>query len=84
LSPLLGRVLPIVQRLVGVDVLVRSTRGGEAFYVRGAGVPPGDVVRLQEHHEAARLLWRAESQRVAADVANSAAQPASPKATGTQ
>lgn len=84
LSPLLGRVLPIVQRLVGVDVLVRSTRGGEAFYVRGAGVPPGDVVQLQEHPEAARLLWRAESQRVAADVANNAAQPASPKATGTQ
>ncbi len=84
LSPLLGRVLPIVQRLVGVDVLVRSTRGGEAFYVRGAGVPPGDVVQLQEHPEAARLLWRAESQRVAADVANSAAQPASPQATGTQ
>ena len=82
--PLLSRVQPIVQRLAVVDVLVRSTRGGEAFYMRGAGALPGDVIHLPEHPEAARLLWRAESQRVAADVANSAAQPASPKATGTQ
>lgn len=84
LSPLLGRVLPIVQRLVGADVLVRTARGGEAFYTRGAGAPPGDVVQLPEHPEAARLLWRAESRRVAAEVENSAALPASPKATGTQ
>ena len=84
LSPLLGRVLPIVQRLVGVDVLVRTTRGGEAFYTRGAGASPGDVIQLPEHPEAARLLWRAESRRVAAEVENSAAVPASPKATGTQ
>jgi hypothetical protein len=82
--PLLSRVQPIMQRLAGVDVLVRSTRGGEAFYTRGAGASPGDVIHLPEHPEAARLLWRAESQRVAAGVANSAAQPASPKATGTQ
>ena len=84
LSPLLGRILPIVQRLVGVDVLVRTTRGGEAFYTRGAGAPPGDVIQLPEHPEAARLLWQAESRRVAAEVENSAALPASPKATGTQ
>jgi hypothetical protein len=84
LSTLLGRVLPIVQRLVGVDVLVRTTRGGEAFYTRGAGTPPGDVIQLPEHPEAARLLWRAESQRVASEVENNAAQPAGPKATGTQ
>jgi hypothetical protein len=84
LSPLLGRVLPIVQRLVGVDVLVRTTRGGEAFYARGASAPPGDVIQLPEHPEAARLLWRAESRRVAAEVEKSAAPQASPKATGTQ
>lgn len=84
LGPLLGRVLPIVQRLVGVDVLVRTTRGGEAFYTRGAGASPGDVIQLPEHPETARLLWRAESRRVAAEVENSAALPASPKATGTQ
>ncbi len=82
--PLLSRVQPIMQRLAGVDVLVRSTRGGEAFYTRGAGASPGDVIHLPEHPEAARLLWRAESQRVAADVANRAAQPATPQATGTQ
>jgi len=84
LTPLLSRVLPIVQRLVSVDVLVRTTRGGEAFYTRGAGASQGDVIQLPEHPEAARLLWRAESRRVAAEVENSAALPASPKATGTQ
>ncbi|HNB43984.1 MAG TPA: N-6 DNA methylase, partial [Burkholderiaceae bacterium] len=84
MSQMLGRVLPIVQRLVGADVLVRTARGGEAFYTRGAGAPPGDVVQLPEHPEAARLLWQAESRRVTAEVENSAALPASPKATGTQ
>ncbi|WOB09723.1 MULTISPECIES: N-6 DNA methylase [Burkholderiales] len=84
MTPLLSRVLPIVQRLAGADVLVRSTRGSEAFYARGAGAPPGDVIQLPEHPEAARLLWRAERQRVAAEADNSAALPASPKATGTQ
>ncbi len=83
-TPLLSRVLPIVQRLVGVDVLVRTTRGGEAFYTRGAGASPGDVIQLPEHPETSRLLWRAESRRVAAEVEKSAALPASSKATGTQ
>lgn len=83
-TPLLSRVLPVVQRLVGVDVLVRTTRGGEAFYRRGAGASPGDVIQLPEHPETARLLWRAESRRVAAEVEKSAALPASSKATGTQ
>lgn len=81
---LLSRILPIVQRLAGAGVLVRSTRGSETFYVRGAGVPPGDVIQLPEHPEAARLLWRAESQRVVVEVENSAALPVSPNATGTQ
>ena len=81
---LLSRVQPIVQRLAGVDVLVRSTRGGEAFYTRGAGTSPGDVIQLPEHPEVARLLWRAESQRAATEVESSAALPASLKATGTQ
>lgn len=84
LSPLLGRVLPVVQRLVGADVLVRTTRGGEAFYTRGVGASPGDVIQLPEHPEAARLLWRAESRRVATEVEKSGALPANPKATGTQ
>jgi hypothetical protein len=84
LCPLLGRVLPIVHRLAGVGVLVRTTRGGEAFYTRGTGESPGDVIQLPEHPEAARLLWQAESRRVAAEVETNAALPASPKATGTQ
>lgn len=83
MTPLLGRVLPIVQRLAGVDVLVRTTRGGDAFYVRGAGVPPGDVILLPEHPEAARLLWLAESRRMASAVEKSAPLAGSPKATGT-
>lgn len=81
---LLSRVQPIVQRLASVDVLLRSTRGSEAFYTRGTGALPGDVIQLPEHPEAARLLWRAERQRVATDVESNAALPASPKATGTQ
>ena len=83
-APLLSRVLPIVQRLVGVDVLVRSTLGGEAFYARGTGTPPGDVIQLTEHPDAARLLWLAESRRLASEVEKSGATDASPKATGTQ
>ena len=82
-APLLSRILPIVQRLVGVDVLVRSTRAGEVFYTRGAGAPPSDVIQLLEQTEAARLLWLAESRRVASEAEKSSAAPASPKATGT-
>ncbi|WP_141218374.1 Eco57I restriction-modification methylase domain-containing protein [Bordetella genomosp. 5] len=80
---LLSRILPIVQRLVGVDVLVRSTRGGEVFYARGAGAPPSDVIQLPEHPETARLLWLAESRRMASEAERSATVPASSKATGT-
>lgn len=83
-APLLNRILPIVQRLVGVDVLVRSTRGGEVFYARGAGTPPGDVIQLPEHSEAARLLWLAESRRVASETDKRDTALVSPKATGTQ
>lgn len=83
-APLLSRVLPIVQRLVEVEVLLRSVRGGEAFYARGAGAPPRDVIQLPEHPEAARLLWLAESRRVASETDKSGATNASPKATGTQ
>jgi hypothetical protein len=83
-TPLLSRVLPIVQRLVGVDVLVRSTRGGEAFYARGTAAPPGDVIQLPEHPEGARLLWLAESRRAASEAQKGHTALASPKATGTQ
>jgi hypothetical protein len=83
-APLLSRVLPIVQRLVGVDVLVRLTRGGQPFYALGAGSLPGDVIQLPEHAEVARLLWLAESQRIAAEVEIGGAVSANPKATGTQ
>ncbi|WP_416758440.1 Eco57I restriction-modification methylase domain-containing protein [Roseateles sp. So40a] len=83
-APLLSRILPIVQRLTGVDVLARSTRGGEVFYVRGIGAPPSDVVQLPEHPEAAHLLWLAESRRVASEAEKRGATNASPKATGKQ
>lgn len=83
-APLLSRVLPIVQRLVGVDALVRSTRGGEPFYARGAGATPGDVTQLPEHAEVARLLWLAESRRVASGTEKSGSTTANSKATGKQ
>lgn len=83
-APLLSRILPVLQRLIGVDVLVRSTRGGEAFYTLGAGAPPGDVILLPEHSEAARLLWLAESRRVTSEAEKSGTASTSPKATGTQ
>ncbi len=83
-KPLLSRILPIVQRLASADVLARSTRGGEAFYARGAGAPPRDVIQLPEQPEVARLLWLAESRRVASEAEKSGATTASPKATGTQ
>jgi hypothetical protein len=83
-TPLLSRILPIVQRLAGTDVFARSTRGGEAFYARGDGAPPRDVIQLPEQPEVARLLWLAESRRVAAEAEKSGATTANPKATGTQ
>ncbi|NML26159.1 Eco57I restriction-modification methylase domain-containing protein [Zoogloea dura] len=83
-APLLGRILPIVQRLEVVGVLVRSTRGGEPIFTRGSGTPPGDVILLPEHHEAARLLWLAEGRRMTLEREQSVTVPVSPKATGTQ
>ncbi len=83
-APLLSRILPIVQRLVSVDVLVRSTRGGEPIFARSSGTPPGDVIQLPELPEVARLLWRAEGQRMESERMKSVTALASPKATGTQ
>jgi hypothetical protein len=83
-TPLLSRILPIVQRLVGVDVLVRSTRSGEAFFTRGPGVLPGDVIQLPEHPDAAWLLWLAENRRLALEAEKSGTADTSLKSTGTQ
>jgi hypothetical protein len=83
-APLLSRILPIVQRLVGGDVLVRSTRGGEAFFIRGHGVLPGDVIQLPKHPEVARLVWLAESRRMALEAEKSSADSVIPRATGTE
>ncbi|MCH1879090.1 N-6 DNA methylase [Alcaligenes ammonioxydans] len=83
-APLLNRILPIVQRLVSVDVLARSTRSGEVIYARGVGTPPRDVIQLPEHSEAARLLWQAENRRLAAEAEKRETAPVHPKATGTQ
>ncbi|MFZ3120336.1 MAG: N-6 DNA methylase [Variovorax sp.] len=83
-APVLSRILPIVQRLASVDVLVRSTRGGEPIFARGSGTPPGDVIQLPEHHEVARLLWSAEGRRMESEGAKSVTAFSTPKATGTQ
>lgn len=83
-APLLSRILPIVQRLASVDVLVRSTRGGEPIFARSSGTPPGDVIQLPEHPEVARLLWSAEGQRLESEGAKSVTALSNPKATGTQ
>lgn len=83
-APLLSRVLPIVQRLVSVDVLARSTRGGEVFYASGIGTPPLDVIQLPEHSEAARLLWQAENQRLTAEAEKNETAPVHSNVTGTQ
>ena len=81
---LLSRVVHIVQRLEAGAVLVRSTRNGEPVFTRGSGTPPGDVIVLPEHPEAARLLWVAEGRRMAAEAQRSETASASPKATGTR
>jgi hypothetical protein len=83
-APLLSRILPIVQRLASVDVLVRSTRGGEPIFARSSGTPPGDVIQLPDHHEVARLLWLAERRRMESEGAENKTAFSSPKATGTQ
>mgnify|MGYP001365116646 CR=1 FL=1 len=83
-TSLLSRVLPIVQRLTGADVLVRSSQSGEVLYRRGTGALPGDVIHVPEHAEAARLLWLAESRRVGSDAETKMRAPVNPKATGTQ
>lgn len=83
-APLLSRILPIVQRLVGVDVLVRSTRGGEAFFTRGPAALPGDVIQLPVHPDAARFLWLAENRRMALEAEKRGTADISLKSTGTQ
>lgn len=83
-APLLSRILPIVQRLEGAEVLARSTRGSEPHFARGPGALPGDVVQLPEHLEAARLLWLAESERMALEAEKGSAENVSSKATGTR
>jgi hypothetical protein len=82
--PLLSRILHIVQRLEVIGVLVRSARGGESIFARGSGTPPGDVILLPEHPEAARLLWLAEGRRMSLEGTQSVTALATPKATGTQ
>lgn len=84
MTPLLSSILPIMQRLEGVKVLARLTRGGELIFARGPGRPPGDVIQLPEHPEAARLLWLAASQRMALESATSGSASAMSKATGTR
>jgi hypothetical protein len=81
---LLSRVVHIVQRLEASAVLVRFTRNGAPIFTRGSGTPPGDVIVLPEHPEAARLLWLAESRRVALEAEKSGAATEIHKSTGTE
>lgn len=82
-ASLLSRILPIVQRLTSVNVLVRSTRGGEPIFVGSSGTPPDDVVQLPEHPEVAQLLWLAERRRMESEEAKSVTALSSLKASGT-
>lgn len=82
-TPLLSRVLPIVQRLVSADVFSRSTQGSGTFFARGVGAPPADVIQLPEHPEVALLLWQAERRRKALEAESSGGLPAASKVTGT-
>lgn len=83
-ASLLNRILPIVQRLEASGVLVRSARNGSTVYVRGASTPPADVILLNEHPEAARLLWEAATRRAATEATKSNATSTGPRATGTK
>lgn len=67
-TQLLDRIRPIVQRLEAALVFVRQTEGVESSFRRGDGTLPGDVSRLAEHNDIARLLLKAESRRLAAEI----------------
>lgn len=82
-AALLNRVLPIVQRLEGVNALKRSTRNGETVFVLSQGILPADVVQRPEHREVARLLWLAESRRIAQEGERSTDSLESPRSIST-
>lgn len=81
---LIDRVLPIVQRLEAVSVLVREQQGAASFFRRGSGAIPGDVTQLPEHTGIARLLFAAESRRVASDGTTTDDGSATDRSTGTR
>lgn len=84
LGQLIDRVLPIVQRLEAVSVLVRERRGAASLFTRGSGAIPGDVTELPEHTDIARLLFAAESRRVALEGTATDNDSATSRSTGTR
>ncbi|WP_157653272.1 Eco57I restriction-modification methylase domain-containing protein [Burkholderia ubonensis] len=81
---LIDRVLPIVQRLEAVSVLVRERQDAASLFTRGGGTIPGDVTQLPEHTGIARLLFAAESRRVALEGTTTDNGSATPRSTGTR
>ncbi|WP_175913940.1 Eco57I restriction-modification methylase domain-containing protein [Burkholderia metallica] len=84
LVQLIDRVLPIVQRLEAVSVLVREQQGATSLFRRGGGEIPGDVTQLPEHTGIARLLFAAESRRVALEGTTTDDGSATDRSTGTR
>ncbi len=81
---LIDRVLPIVQRLEAVSVLVRERQGAASLFRRGGEAIPGDVTQLPEHTGIARLLFTAESRRVALEGTRTDDGSATHRSTGTR
>jgi hypothetical protein len=80
---LLRRIPTIVQRLEAAEVAIRKRVGLESRFTRGDAVLPGDVIRMEEYDELARLLLDAEARRLASQTNSSAVKEPSRKAQGT-
>lgn len=83
-AQLLERVRPIVQRLEAAAVLERRMNGVESTFKRGSGTLPRDVSQVAELVDIARLLWTAESRRLATERAATEGVSTIPKSTGTR
>ena len=80
---LLERIPIIVQRLEAAGVATRSRTGSESRFARSDAALPGDVIRMEEYDELARLLLDAETRRLASQTNSSAVKEPSRKAQGT-
>ncbi|ASL48098.1 putative type I restriction enzymeP M protein [Burkholderia sp. AD24] len=80
---LLNRIPIIVERLEAAGVAIRKRTGSESRFARSDAALPGDVIRMEEFDELARLLLDAEARRLASQTNSSAVQEPSRKAQGT-